>query len=664
MRTGIFAARVAMHVIGLLISIVNSIRTLLFNQPAGKPAGCFLFWIFIMTSPVSKRAAGKPLALALAVGAAFSSSVQAQDKSLAPVVVTATRTPQIATEVLSDNIVITSEEIAKSAHTSLVDLLQSRRGVEITRNGGPGANASLFIRGAENKQNVVLVDGMRVGSATTGGATWSNIPLSQIDRIEIVYGPMSTLYGADAVGGVVQIFTKKGDGPPQPTASVGVGSDGKRAWEAGVSGANAGVNYAIGVSREWADGFSSTKPGAWGFNPDRDGYDRKGASGSFGIELAKGHEIGANFLFSRLDAEYDNGSSRNDDRNIHYLNNYGVYSRNKLSSVWTSQLQLGLSSDKTSNISSFPSRFHTEQRRLSWQNDVTVAGSDVLQIVLERLEEEVDTTTAALNRERTTNAVAAAYQLKRGAHLANVAVRNDDSSQYGSRTTGSLAYGYRLTNALRVNASAGTSFRAPTFNELYFPNYGFAGNVPEKGRNVETGLYYDNGKSQFSAVYYRNRVTDLIVTARPCPGNPLATAGCAYNVNKALLTGISLGAGTKLGDFSFRGSIDFQDPEDETTGRRLARRAKRHGTLAAEYGAGALNAGAELVFSSDRYDEAANVNKLGGYGLLNLFASYALAPNWSLFGRWDNVLDKEYELARNYNTSGSAVFVGLRYGMR
>jgi len=639
------------------------VQTLLFNPACGEAGRLFLDWIFNMTSPASRHAlaAGKPLAIALCAACSF--SAHAQDTALAPVVVTAARTPQIATEVLSDNIVITAEEIARSGHTNLVDLLQRRRSMEISRNGGPGSNASLFIRGAENRQNIVLIDGMRTGSATSGGANWANIPLSQIDRIEIVYGPMSSLYGADAVGGVVQIFTKQGEGAPAATAAVGVGSRGKRTLEAGVSGSDARISYAISASHERADGFSSTRPSAFGFNPDDDGYERTGTSGRLGVEYAKGLEIGVNFLYSRLDADYDNGLAA-DDHTLQHLNSYSVYAKNKFAPNWNSQVQIGLSNDKSHTFPTSPSRFNTQQRYLSWQNDVSVRGADLLQLVLERREEEVDSTTSALNQERTTNAVAVAYQLKQGAHLANLSLRNDDSSQYGSRTTGSIAYGYRFTKALRANASFGTSFRAPTFNELYFPNFGFPGNRPEKGKNAETGLYYDNGKSRLSAVYYRNRITDLIVAANPCPGNPEFGFGCAFNVNKAVLTGVTLGAGTTFGNLALNASLDFQDPHDETTGRRVARRAKRHGTLAAEYGVGAVHAGAELIFSGDRFDDAGNRNRLGGYGLLNLFASYELAPNWSLFGRWDNVLDKEYALARNYNTAGSTLFVGVRYGMR
>lgn len=617
-----------------------------------------------MTFPVYRhaRAARRPFAFTIAACAALSSAIpaQADDKSLAPVVVTATRTPQIAVEVLSDNVVITSEDIARSGQTSLVDLLQRQRGVEITRNGGPGAVSSVFVRGTENKQSIVLIDGVRVGSATSGGATWSAIPLSQIDRIEIVYGPMSSLYGADAMGGVIQIFTKKGDGQPKPTAMAGVGTYGQRNVEAGISGSSDRISYAFSASHEKSDGFNATRPGAFAYNPDSDGYKRDSASGRFSFELAKGHEIGLNFMRSRINAQYD-GSTTEDDRTVQNIETTALFSRNRLAPNWSSQLQFGLSKDLGETFPLFPSRFDTKQTFITWQNDVTL-GSDLLQLVLERRREEADTTTTALNRERTTNSLAAAYQLKRGAHLTNLSVRNDNSSQFGSNTTGSLAYGYRITGALRANASIGTSFRAPTFNELYYPGFGFAANKPEKGRNAEVGLYYDDGKTQLSAVYYHNRITDLIVTARPCPAT--GTSSCSYNVNEALLTGLTLGGSTRYGNFVFRGSLDLQDPRDETTGKRLARRAKQHGTLVAEYAAGKTSAGAELVFSGERFDDVNNTNRLGGYGLLNLYASYDVTRDWSVFGRWNNVLDKDYELARTYTTEGSSVFVGVRYGFR
>ena len=607
--------------------------------------------------------------LAAAIAAAFPLSTLAQqtDGALPAVQVTANRTPQPVRDVLTDNVVITAEQIAASGQTSLVDLLQQQRGLEVSRNGGPGTAASVFLRGAGNSQNVVLVDGVRVGSSTLGGATWSALPLSQIDRIEIVYGPLSTMYGADAVGGVVQIFTKRGERAPSLTVGAGLGSYGTRSLEAGLSGATGGehaVRYSVNVARERADGFSATRPQSFSFNPDKDGYTRESASGQLGMDLAKGHEIGLTFLHSRLEGEYDAGPSDVNDRSISRVGAYSVYSRNQLLPNWTSLLRFSSGLDKARDISAYGiDTARTRQDALTWQNDITI-GSDLAQVLIERRIEHVDSSNFSAD-SRATNAIAASYQMRRGAHLASASLRNDDSSQYGSKTTGNLGYGYRITDALRVNASAGTSFRAPTYNELYFPNYGVPTNRPERGRNVEAGVYYEKGGDRFSAVFYRNRVSDLIVYAAECPVSPdNYPFGCAYNVNQALLTGVTLGASTRIGPYTLRGSLDFQNPRDETTDLLLPRRAKRHGTVALEYATGALSGGVETRFASRRYDDGANTTALAGYGLLNLYASYQLGRDWSVYGRWNNVLDKNYELASGYATAGSNVFVGVRYTLR
>ncbi|MFD2273063.1 TonB-dependent receptor [Undibacterium arcticum] len=178
------------------------------------------------------------------------------------------------------------------------------------------------MRGAANAQSIVLVDGVRVGSSTTGAATWEAIPLSQIDHVEIVYGPLSSLYGSSAMGGVIQIFTKKGATGFHPSVSAGVGSYGTRNVEAGVSGGSAidgerNFHYAISAAHEQADGFSATKPaaGTFSFNPDKDGYDKDSVSGQFSVDLAKGHEIGLTLLQSRLNAQFDAGLGF-DDRNV------------------------------------------------------------------------------------------------------------------------------------------------------------------------------------------------------------------------------------------------------------------------------------------------------------------------------------------------------------
>ncbi|MES2048562.1 MAG: TonB-dependent receptor [Pseudomonadota bacterium] len=611
----------------------------------------------------------KPLAISLAVAAVFPSSfVFAETSEFVPsVVVTAGRQIQAAKDVLADNVVIDADEIAKSGASGIVDLLQRQRGIEIARNGGPGTTASVFMRGGSNAQNVVFVDGVRIGSSTTGGATWSSIPLSQIERIEIVYGPLSSLYGADAMGGVIQVFTKKGSKTISPTVSAGVGSYGLRKVDAGVTGATeSNLSFALNAGREKVEGFSATKPaaGPYSYNADKDGYTLDSASGRLGYEVSKGFDLGLNFLHSHLESQFDAGPGY-DDRMDQKLETVAVFAKAKVNSIWFTGLQLAKTSDKSfTNASYGKSLIDTAQTSLNWQNDIRI-GKDVLQLIAENREEEVATSTAGLGGKRTTTSYAASYVMKHNAHQASASARLDDSSQYGKHSTGSIAYGYHLSDALRLNASYGTSFRAPSFNELYYPGYGIASNKPEKAKNAEAGMYFDDGLVQFSAVYYQNKATDLLVSTNVCPVE-VATHpyGCAYNVNKATMSGLTIGGSTRIGDLSLRGSFDLQDPVDDTTGKRLARRSKQHGSLAAEYSLGTTKIGMETVFSGDRFDDVANKKSLPGYGLLNLYASFDVATNWTAIARWNNALDKKYELARNYTTTGSNVFVGLNYGFK
>jgi vitamin B12 transporter len=623
-----------------------------------------------MTHPALFR---RQPALAAAVSLIFCAAASAQSTSTASatqtVLVTATRTVQAASDIISDHDTISAEEIALSGHSSLAELLQKRRGIEITTNGGPGSNASVFIRGADTKQNVVLVDGVRVGASTTGGATWSTIPLSQIDHIEIVYGPLSSLYGADAIGGVIQVFTKQGGAYLSPTVSKGFGAKGARVTDAGIAGSSAGAHalrFALRVGQEKADGISASKPGAGAFtyNADRDGYNRDSASGQVSLKLAAGHEVGASFLQSRLSSQFDAGPDF-DDSSVEKLENFALHSKNQFIKNWHSQVQLSRSLDKSTAEASYGnSRFDTTRTSFSWQNDIGI-GTDLLQLVYEHHKEEVGSSEAALNRARSTNSYAAAYQLKRGAYLGTASLRNDNNSQYGSETTGSLAFAYRFNSNWRASVSGGTSFRAPAFNELYFPDFGIASNRSERGRNSEAGVVFDDGQSTFSASYYRNRITDLLVYAPVCPVEQDTHAfGCAYNINSAQLSGLSLGGSATLRHFTVRAALDLQDPQDATTGKRLARRATKHGSIALEYAAGRYKGGVESVFSDQRFDDAANLDALAGYGLLNFYGSMALNRNWSLFGRWNNALNKDYELARNYATPGGNLFVGLRYGVK
>ncbi|MDQ7969442.1 MAG: TonB-dependent receptor, partial [Oxalicibacterium faecigallinarum] len=326
---------------------------------------------------------------------------------------------------------------------------------------------------------------------------------------------------------------------------------------------------------------------------------------------------------------------------------------------WFSQVQLSRAYDENVTYSRTPvgSIIRTRSSQVSWQNDFRI-GPDLLQAIVERKNEHAISGTA-IDESRSTDSVALAYQLQRGAHMGNASVRHDDNSAYGSKVTGSVGYGYRFSNNLRMSGSYGTSFRAPTFNELYFPGSGDPNIKPEEGRNAEMGIYYDDGNLDFSAAYYRNRLKNLIDNVNPCP---TGGSSCARNVDDALLQGVTSSIGKRFGNLRVFGSLDLQNPKNLENGKLLDRRARYHGSVGMRYAVEKYTFGTDVTFSGGRYSDERDVVMMGGYALLNFQGTYNLNKDWQLFGRWNNALEKRYELAKNYQTPGSNVFVGVLYG--
>jgi vitamin B12 transporter len=576
---------------------------------------------------------------------------------LDPIVVTATRSPQRLSTLLADVTVIGPEEIARAGQSGLAELLSRQPGVEIATNGGPASTSAVFLRGANNAQTLVLIDGVRVASSTSGAAAYEAIPVDQIERIEILRGPASSLYGADAIGGVIQIFTRRGEQvAARFNASAGYGTYDTSKLTAGVTGGSGPWTYALQLGAARSNGFNAIgNPANFSYNPDRDGYKNANVSASGSWRITDEHEVSAQFFRNRLNAQFDAGLDF-DDRTITTVESYALAARDRWTPVWTSWLQAAVGSDDSDTEAGFgDSRFHTRQRQFTWQNDLTLPlGS--LQLLAERREEQVTSDVAFPVTERTTNSVGAFYQLRSDAQTAEANVRYDHSSQFGGRTTGTLAYGYRFSPMWRATVSAGTAFKAPTFNDLYFPGFSNPDLVPEKSRNVEAGLYYGVSNQQARIVIYRNRVDDLIVFV--CDENFV----CApQNVAKATLEGITLGYEKSWDELTLKASLDLQRPEDDATGALLPRRAKRHGALVLARSFGAWRIGVEETASSQRFDDAANTRKMGGYALTNLTVEYAVAKAWTLFARMNNVFDKHYELAADYNTPGFNVFAGVRF---
>lgn len=571
--------------------------------------------------------------------------------SLKEVVVTATRTEQPLSDLVADVSVVDSETIERSGATGLADVLARLPGVEFVRNGGPGTTTSVFLRGAESRFTAVYIDGVRVDSQSTGGAAWEAIPLSLIDRIEVLRGPAGAIYGSDAIGGVIQIFTKKGERGVSPYVGIGAGTYGTFKAEAGVSGATGTVDYALGIVRETSRGFNARPiPTA---NPDRDGYGTTSANARLGWQLNATHRLEGTFLASDSNSGYD-ASLTNDDRNEHRLRALGL----NWQAQWTTNYKTRVSyTDSKDRYETYPSIYLTETQVKSYlfQNEYRL-GANLFTAALERREDHL--ANKPIDRTRSQDALALGWGYSANGHTAQFNVRHDSDSEFGGKSTGSLAYGYTFAPGWRATASVGTAFRVPTLYHR-FSEYGLATLKPEESQNAELGLRWSQGSSLFSAVVYRNRVKNLITYSSP--GTCQSKFGCYANTARAQYEGVTLSAAHRIAGVNLRGSIDLQNPKDRDTGLQLARRAKRHASFGADTRVADWLVGAEVQTSAHRFDNAANTAVLGGYTLLNLYASTRLSKDFTLVARVDNLADKTYELARTYATAGRYAYVGVKW---
>ena len=592
--------------------------------------------------------------VASAANLLFPSGSFAADQ-LAAVVVTATRQETRANEVIADVTVIDREAIEQAGPTTLPELLSRQPGLHVVNNGGQGKSSSVFLRGTGSGHTLLLVDGVPFGSATTGGPTLQNLPLSQIERIEILRGPASSLYGSDAIGGVIQVFTRRGEGPARVNAYAGIGSDNTREAQAGVSGSSGPLSYSFGASRLTTDGFSVAadpiRYQAANFsvpNVDRDGYRNTSYSGRVEYKLADGQEVGATLLEATSRNMFDRGGVLVDAYNNDKTRVLGAHLRNRINARWTSTLRWGLSEDNSSSFDPAHSQFATTQTQWTWQNDVRLSVGSLM-LAAENLDQSVTSTTNYAIKKRTVRSLIAGYQGSIGAHSWQTALRRDENSQFGGRTTSSLGYGYRFTAEWQAHIASGTAFKAPSFNQLYYPGFGNVNLKPEEARNLEAGLNWERDGHRVSLTWFDNRITNLIA------GSP------AVNIGKARITGSSLAYGIVRRAWIADAGLDLMRPVDDTNGNRLQRRPAEMLKLALTYTPGIWKTGGEITAIGRRYDTTTQGRAMGGYAVANLFAAWEFDKSWTLEGRINNLFDRVYENAWSYAVPDRQVFVGLRY---
>ena len=586
-----------------------------------------------------------------------------QDDDRLTIVITGSRIAQTVDETLAPVTVIDRKQIDARPNTTVTELLRSTPGLDVISNGGKGAQASIFMRGSESDHVLVLVDGVRVGSATAGTAAIQNIPSEQIERIEVVRGPQSSLYGSDAIGGVIQIFTRKPNGDKRTSFSMSGGSHSSVGLNAGLSGRQDSIWYSAHVASFETDGFNACrgKPfpdggGCFTNEPDADGYMNRSVSLAGGAKLGSRVNASVNMLHidSELDYDGDFGNQREAVNQI-----LGGKLEIAASDRWNIGLLAARNKDHADNLKDgvFFSRFDTDRNQFTIQNDIQVSNDELLTVGLDYYQDEVSGSTDYLVSQRDNTGVFGQYLGRFGGMDTQLSIRGDDNEQFGTQTTGGISIGSEIGNHLRWTASYASAFKAPSFNELYFPGLGNAELEPETSDSFNIGLSGRNKNIRFSANLFNSNIDNLIAFD--------AAVNQPVNIGKARIPGLELVAGTQLGGWEVDAAYTLLSPKNESAGLNaknlLARRPEQSLDLRFSHSFGKLQANFDLHAQGHSYDDLANTIRLGGFSTVDLNLAYTLNQNWVINLALNNLFDKQYETAKYFNQDGANLLLTARY---
>lgn len=564
------------------------------------------------------------------------------------VVVTATRTAQLADQVLAPVIVITREKIERSQAADVADLLRFHAGLDLGRNGGPGQATSLFLRGTNSDHTLVMLDGVRINPATIGGAALHNIDPALVERIEIVKGPRSSLYGSEAIGGVINIITRRAAQGVAAEVSAGGGSYDTRKLTANLRHGRDSARFGIDISRQETDGY-----------PPRTVSDVDRGHDNTSLNAHVGYRVG------EVDVELSHFEARG---NTEYLDSFTVPPeldqdfRNAATALtlaatptamWATRLQVSQVRDEIDQNQGADFA-HTDRRMLDWQNDLQVGSNRLLTAGVWLMREEVTAAVfgSGFDEDTDTRAVYLQDSAEFGAHSLLAAARYTDHDAFGGHLTWDAGYGYRLSEATRLTAAAGTAFRAPDSTD----RFGFGGNPdlePEESRQVELGLRHRLSPAQrVSLNLFRNEIDNLIEF-------DFITTNQMVNLGKARIRGVEAAWNYSAAGWYAGVEAIVQDPESRASGQALPRRAKRSMTAAFGYDSGRYQLGLDVLASAERRDSDFSDVRLPGYGLANLHAAVWLTPQWVVRARVENLFDKDYALADGFNTADRSWFLQL-----
>jgi vitamin B12 transporter len=575
------------------------------------------------------------------------------------IVVTANRTAQVDAESLASFTVITREDIQRLQPHSLQDLLRGVTGLTLSNSGGPGKATSMFLRGTESDHTLVMLNGIKLGSATLGMPSIQDLPPDQIERIEIVRGPRSSLYGSEAIGGVIQIFTRRGGDEFKRHFSIDIGSHATRGGALGLSGGGEDSWYSIDLALSDTDGFDACRAnsdgGCFTDEPDDDGYRNESASLRLGHRFANGFDVDFHALRTEGENEYD-GNFFNESKSRQQV--LGVSLRGAPVDLWLLTLKGGKAWDESDNYKDgrYQTTFNTERETFLLQNDLELGEEQLITLGFDYQVERVDSSYEYEVDNRDNLGYFIQYQGDISAHQLQLSVRQDDHESFARHTTGGIGWGYAFEKGIRLWASYATAFKAPTFNELYYPGFGNSALQPEESSSLELALQGRSEWGAWSLSTYQTQVDELI---------GFDASNSPVNIDRARIRGIEARIDTAIGSWQTQASLTLLDPRNASGASNddnlLPRRTQQTLRIDLDRRFGAYSLGASFFAEGERYDDLANTRRLGGFATLDLRAGYRINNTWRLQGRCENLFDKVYETASYYNQPERSFYLTLSY---
>lgn len=567
------------------------------------------------------------------------------------VIVTATRTAQTVDDALASVTVLTAKDIEQSQSRSLHELLRGYAGLDFRINGGAGKRTSLFMRGTNSSHVLMMIDGVKIGSATSGNPALQDIPVSQIERIEIVRGPRSSLYGSEAIGGVIQVFTKKAHRKKSTNLHFGKGSHASESYGLGFEGSDNEFSYRVQADHFQTDGFSAIKEN----NPDNDGYSNTSLSTNLSYQINKTTDISWGLLLAAGDNQYDNEYDPVRDYQSEYVQSASWLKLNTSpADFWQMSLLAGQNRDEYEEFADgvpTNSVFNTRRDQASWQNNMSFGDNYLLTFGIDQQKDKVTSTTDYTEKSRTNTGIFMQHQLSASIVDIQLGVRQDDNQAFGKHTTKNIAAGIALSEYYRLYGSYGTAFKAPSFNQLYWPDTGFGGGnsnlKPEESETSEIGLRGKYAWGGWEINHYKTEISNMI------NGWPPA------NVDQAEISGTGLKISGTLIGHEHSLDMSFTDPRDKATNKLLARRSRQTMRYSIDNDRHVIKYGITFTRQGESYDDAANTKKLDAYQLIDLRFRFDLGKQWWLQAKVENATDEDYQLVDGYNTAGRTFFFSL-----